>query len=371
MASSVKRPRFWVPGVLWVNEERELTIGKHVGYNGHGKAFSASAIGCFMSLRDLRHRLWLVERKDLDPQLVDEHAIILPETLLDPDRQPHARRWLSEQPLICVSGTKLERLLDAGLRVYTVEHGVEAEDELVVSAMGGERAEWLFRGRCPDLVPIELRDQVHKLATRTTRREVRELVDRTLNIISRGTLREASVVNAYAARALVEPGYGYYGATDGTAAPVERVQRDVRGLESLFAQVYERAGPMREEAEEIAKAVAGVGVDDERIDLPVYGGAHRLFVEEYVIPLATDDDEDGPRWIFAGEPRESLLYPSEVRWVVDRVKMWSPKLPADLERELTKELVTRKAPPAWVALSLVGVLLAILVLGLVLGEPLP
>ena len=90
-----------------------------------------------------------------------------------------------------------------------------------------------------------------------------------------------------------------------------------------------------------------------------------------MIPLATDDDEDGPRWIFAGEPRESLLYPSEVRWVVDRVKMWSPKLPADLERELTKELVTRKAPPAWVALSLVGVLLAILVLGLVLGEPLP
>lgn len=371
MPSSVKRPRFWVPGVLWVDEERELTVGRHVGYNGYDKAFAASGIGCFTSLRDLRHRMWLVQRKDLTPQIVDEHAIILPETLLDPDQQPHARRWLAEQPLICVSGTKLERLLDAGLRVFTVEHGVEGEDELVVSALGGDRAEWLFRARVPDLVPIELRAQVHELATRTARRQVRELVDRTLAIVSRGTLREASVVNAHAARALVEPGYGYYGATDGTAASVERVQREVRGLEALFAQIYERAGAMRDEAKEIAKAVAGAGVDDEKIDLPVYGGAHRLYVEEYTIPLATDDDEEGPRWIFVGEPRDELHYPSEVRWVVDRVKMWSPKLPEDLERELTKELVTRTPPPAWVALSLVGVLVAIVVLGLVLGEPLP
>jgi hypothetical protein len=270
-----------------------------------------------------------------------------------------------------VSGTKHQRLLDAGLRVYTVEHGVEEEDELVVSAMGGERAEWVFRARVPDLVPLELRDQMSKISSRSARREVRELMDRTLAIISRDVLREASVMNAYAARALVEPGYGYYGATDGTAAPVEAIQRKVRGLEALFAQIYERAGPMREEAREIAKAVAGTGIDDERVELPVYGGAHRRYIDPYSIALATDDDEDGPRFVFQGEPREELTYPAEVRWVVDRVKMWSPKLPDDLERELTKEIVVRKPPPAWLALSLVGVLVAIVVLGLLLGEPLP
>lgn len=371
MASPAKRPRFWVPGVLWVDEERELRTGSHVGYNGYGKAFAASGPAHFTSLGDLRHRMWLVQRKDLTEELVDEHAIILPETLLDPDRQPHARRWLADQPLVCVSGTKHDRLLGAGLRVYCVEHGVEGEDDLVVSAMGGERAEWVFRARLPDLVPIDLREQVHEMSSRSARREVRELVDRTLAIVSRGVLREASVVNAFAARALVEPGYGYYGATDGTAAPVERVQRQVRGLEALFAQIYERASDMRAEARAIAKAVAGVGIDNERIELPVYGGAHRHYVEQYTIALATDDDEDGPRLSFQGKPREQLVYPSEVRWVVDRIKMWTPKLPDDLERELTKEIVAPKPPPAWLALSLVGLLVAIVVLGLVFGEPLP
>ena len=59
------RPRIWVPGVLYVSDERELFAGRHVGYNGWGKAFSFSPVGHFGSLSDWRHRAWMIERRDL------------------------------------------------------------------------------------------------------------------------------------------------------------------------------------------------------------------------------------------------------------------------------------------------------------------
>ena len=117
---------------------------------------------------------------------------------------------------------------------------MEGDDELVVSAMGGERAEWLFRARVPDLVPIELREQAKELATRTARREVREIVDRTLEIISRGVLREASVVNAFAARALASKLDGFLervlrrawraAGEDADAYDAERAAEALKGL---------------------------------------------------------------------------------------------------------------------------------------------
>src|SRR5690606_12161455 len=105
-----KRERIWVPGVAWVNDERELQVGSHVGFNGYGETFAASPVGHFGAIAEWRHTAWLVERRTLTKRIVDDHAVILAEELVDPDEMPHARRWLSEQPLVCVSGVKVKRL---------------------------------------------------------------------------------------------------------------------------------------------------------------------------------------------------------------------------------------------------------------------
>src|SRR5262245_33606745 len=202
------RRRIWVPGVLYVSDERELCAGRHVGHNCWGKAFSYSPVGHFRSLSDWRHRAWMIERRDLTPALVDEHALLLPERLLDADKQPHARRWLIEQPLLCVSGLKVDRLVDAGLRVYIVEHGVEADDFLRAEGRGGERASWMVSGPRSAFVTEEERDAGEGLPASESRLS-RGAIDRVLRFVSRGVLTELGVVNALAARTLIDPGYGY------------------------------------------------------------------------------------------------------------------------------------------------------------------
>ena len=335
-ARKAKRPRVWVPGVAYVTDEHELDCGRHAGFNGWGKAFQASPCGHFGDIRQWRHRVWLVDRADLDDKKIAEHAIILPETLLDPDQQPHARRWLSEQPLLCVSGMKVDRLTGAGLRIYQVEHGVDGDDLLAVGASGGGRAPWMFRGRIADMVPAEATDPGPGLA-REERRELRELVDRLLSQLSRGVLREQSVANAMAVRTLIEPGYGYRGETAGVPASIDEVQSKLRALEALFRQIDERAGGMRADARELARSVAGAGVNQASLrELPIYGSADRLGAGELTIRLQRDGAE-GPAWEVAGEPRGELVLPLEPRWVVDRVDLWSPTLPADLARQLERE----------------------------------
>ena len=334
-------------------------VGDHAGFNGHGQAFIKSRIGHFTSLRGWRHRVWLVAREELNDKLVDEHAIILPHLLLDPDSQPNARRWLAEQPLVCVSGMKVQRLKDAGLRVFTVEMGVEGDSELRVRAEGGERATWELRGPLEEFLPEELRVGVDRNIVRAERREVRTLVDRLLDYVSRGTLREASVCNAMAARTLVEPGYGYHGATDGTAIPVGRVQQKMRGLEALFEQVYERASPMRDDAYEIERAVTRAPGDAEEIEVPVFDRAHRELLAEMNVRL------DGVQYIVDGEPQEELVLPELARWIVRRVASWTPKLPSDVEAALDRD-ARRPPPPLWIAMLLVAVLVAFIVVGLIM-----
>jgi hypothetical protein len=90
-----KRPRLWVPGTLVVTGEGELVAGAHAGFNGYGKDFAASICGHAGSMRDWRHRAWMVKRSDLDDNALQQHAIILPETLLDPEQQPFALKWLA------------------------------------------------------------------------------------------------------------------------------------------------------------------------------------------------------------------------------------------------------------------------------------
>jgi hypothetical protein len=353
------RPRLWVPGVAWVSEEREVLVGAHVGFNGHGEAFAQTRCAHVGSLRDWRHRVWLLERAALDDAVIDEHAIVVAERLLDAQVQPHARRWFEQQPLVCVSGSKVQRLVDAGLRVYTVEHGVDGDDFFAVCAEGGKRAPWELRGSLDALLPREKRE-----GARSEKREVRTLVDRLLAGVSRGVLREASVLNALAARTLIEPGYGYHGARDGVAAPLERIERDVRALDALFEQIDERAESSIDDAREVARAISRAADDVEDVRLPIYDRARREDVAEMSLMVA---DDDGPSWTVGGERQTELTLARSPRWIVSRVKTWTPTLPASLQAELSSG-ERRAAPSPWVAVALVVLLAAIIALGLGVGR---
>ncbi len=357
------RTRVWVPGLLFVDPVGELSTGAHVGFNGRGKSFALGPCGHAASLLEWRHRAWIVRRDDLDDEMVEQHAIILPETLLDPDEQPHARRWLESQPLVCVSGAKVTRLLDAGLRLYTVSYGADEDGVLEVRAEGGERASWSFIAPFDGLLPDALRpdgDAVSQL-WQSERREVRSFVDRLLSEVSRGILREEAVVNALQSRTLVEPGYGYRGATHGAAAAVDEVSQRVRALDALFGQVFNRARKHRGEARELANALRKAPPDQKTLDeIPVYGNARRVMLDELVIPLEEDVYER------AGEIRTELVLPEEARWEVDRVASWSPRLSDELEEALEQVVGEAGAPPVWLPLLLTGVLVTIIAIGYVM-----
>ena len=363
-ASSVSRPRFWVPGTLFVRSDGELEAGAHVGFNGTGRAFSGSACGHASGLQDWRHTVWLVRRSDLDPEIIDQHAILLPETLIDRDRQPYARRWLEELPLVCVSGTKVERLVDGGLRVFTVSHGAEGDDDFVASAVGGEGAGWSLKAPFASLLPAELRansnDEAARSWWKSDRLEVRSFADRLLAAVSGGALREQAVLNALAARELIEPGYGYRGATYGTAAAVEQVAHAVRALELLFQQVFDRARAQESEAKVIAEAVRDARSEEVIAELPIYETARRVALAEIELKLS--------RGVYrhAGDGFPHVVLAAESRWFLERVTDWNPQLPERLEADLQTELAEVGGPPNWLVTSLIGVLLAIIAVGYVM-----
>jgi hypothetical protein len=355
-----KRPRIWAPGIAYVTDESEVTWGKHVGYNGWGKSFRLSPVGHFGSIRDWRHRAWLVERAHLTQEIVDEHAIILAELLVDPDLQPNARRWLAEQPLVCVEGLKHDRLVDAGLRVFTIEHGVAGEGMIRIEANGGKRSSWAVEGRLHDLLPRDLRPESEEDHGRTEQVEVRTFVDRLLEHLTNGAVREIAVVNALAARSLIEPGYGYHGAPYGEAASIERVAKQLRALEPLMAQVYERAKGQRGDAVALGKELEGAPVDVIEVPVPVYGRALSA-----VLPPLDVDLDSGGSYTVGGERKLELVLPDRMRWIVEGVDPWSPRLPKDLRAKIEEEQAApRPRIPGWIAALLVAVLVAMLVVGL-------
>ncbi len=357
--SGKARPRLWVPGVAYVSDEREIQAGRHVGYNGWGKAFRLSGCAHFASIAEWRHRVWLVERVALSPRIIDEHAIILADRLLDKEAQPHARRWLCEQPLVCISGGKVERLAKSqGLRVYCVEHGVVDRSWFSVTATGGQRGGWEVSGPVESFWPDRARRQVAADESNDNelpaeeRYDVRHAIDRVLRHISGGKLTEAAVTNAFAVRRLLTPGYGYHGDTDGTVASIGRVQRELRALEALFAQVYERAEPMAEEARGLANAVDAAPRRNKEIAVPIYGRAHRVDLPELTVRLASDhDDETEARWLVKGEPQDKLVLPAEDRWVVHEVDGWSPELPEELAKELENKESSKERRPSSLAMA--------------------
>jgi hypothetical protein len=356
------RPRLWVPGLVYVDDEGAIQRGRHAGYNGWGEDFRASPCGHFGTVAEWRHRAWLVERSQLTPALIDEHAIVLPELLLDAEAQPNARRWLAEQPLLCVSGLKQDRLGAAGIRVYTVEHGVDDDELFRVTASGGASKPWELRGRVSDFWPGGASNDEEPASleglSRGERYDARVTIDRVLSFVSRGVLREIAVVNALASYTLLEPGYGYRGATDGTPATLEHVQRELEPLEALFAAIYERAQGERRDADALISALERADERDSEVTVPVYGTARRERLGELSIALGSDGD--GPRWRTGERQQEVLTLPEASRWVVSDVDAWSPTLDAELRERLERrQAQPNPTLPSWATSVLVGVLVVI------------
>ncbi len=322
--------RLWVPGSVFITEHGELTWGHEVGFNGHDGPFRHTQCGRLASVDDWTHQAWLVRRAALNSRLVDQHAIILPEALVDQDAQPHAYRWLSSQPLVCVSGLKWQRLVATGTRVYQVSYDVDGDRRLVVKAAGAAGPQVDFSAPWPGLINRE-----HPRALDADQNE-RFWLDQLLRHLSDGVLSNLAVVNALTARALLEDGYGYRGAPAGDFVSVERIQESLRVLEALFAQIDERAKEQRNLAGELLRQVRAAPGQLPQLAVPEFGTLNNRPSPELTFPLSTDSDAI-TRLALDEQPIAELVLPASNRWFVDHVTPYCPVLPMSLERQLAEQ----------------------------------
>lgn len=310
-----------------------MNRGAHVGYNGVGGPFERSPVGGPARLDDWADTAWLVARRDLDEALVKEHAIVLAETLVSPAERPHARRWLAEQPLVCVSGLKADTLVEGGTRVVRVAHAADG-DMLEIEARGGARP-WHYS------TPLSALPRAGSSAQSPA------LFDRLLDALSEGTLREASVVNALAARKLIEPGYGYRGAPAGTLATLEELDEPLALLDALFGPVFAKAAADAEAARVLREHIEPWPDDaGDTLEVPGHGVVRRSIDDAVTL------DGEAATWTVDGEPQRPLVLPARQRLHVAPSDPFVPEVPDAL-------LEPRRAPRSSLGLLL---LIAVLVL---------
>ncbi|MBM4359145.1 MAG: hypothetical protein FJ096_13650 [Deltaproteobacteria bacterium] len=354
--------RVWLPGKLFVDDDGELVTGRGAGLLVEADGFPRQALGSVGKLVDLRHTMWLVERAKLDDTLVREFALVLPERLLDRDVQPFAHRWLAELPLVCFSGVKWDRIVRderlGAYRVAIVERDARVFFELEVA--GGKRRSLSLSVEVAALEAAARASEAPDM--RSTIRET-SIVDRLLREFTRGVLDEASVLAAFQAASLLEPGYGYRGALDGSPATIEQVQYGARALEAAFAAIEPRALTQRELAEAILESlVAPVleGAPPPRV--PTFGEAMRIVVPELRVSLASV----GGSLREGSEAPDELVLPEVERWFVAEVEPWRPEIPPALAAQLQRVLKEREAPPEWLVLVAVGLLVLLALVSLLL-----
>ena len=147
-------------------------------------------------------------------------------------------------------------------------------------------------------------------------------IDRVLRLVSGGLLDESSVLNAFDSRCVVEDGYGYRGALEGTFNEMDEVAHELGALDTLFGQIFERAATMQAAAESLAGALAEAMPAASTVSVPRDGGtARRLTVPALRVPLGGPPVVDGPT-------DSDLELPAEERWSLDGIDSWSPRLPA-------------------------------------------
>jgi len=320
-AQRAARPRLWCPGLACVTPAGAVQLGRTVGYSSHDRSFRRLCCGRRSRLEYWTHVAWLVPRMALDAGLVAEHAIILPESLVDKEAQPHAYRWLHEQPLVCLSGVTWRRLAEARVRAFRVSFDATRERELEVEDTGGPGG--------PSLLTVSL--QALESAASVVNQGLPLLdvhgdpspIDRALRLLSGGVLDELSVLNAFDARRLIEDGYGYRGAVEGSFTEITTVTRELRVLDALFGQIFRRAAPMRKVAGGLLAALSHAPRNASEVAVPLYGTASRVVVPALHVPGVE-------RLVLGGASCPDLELSSERRWSVTRVDSWSPRVPPHL-----------------------------------------
>jgi len=311
-----ERPMMWVPGLIYLDGEGHILRGADVGYSTDASTLRGLALGYRRSMTDWMHAAWVVERSALTRDIVADHAIVEPETMLDHEDMPSAHRWLREQPLVCVSAATWARLAAEGLRVYRIAFNVTGEGRLHIDQRGGDAPrsslavslETLYRGA----------DMWEGRPWASMPDGAASPVDRLLRFISKGALGEASVMNAFDARRIIEYGYGYRGAVEGRFLSAEAIARRLRPTDMLFDQVFARAKRMRPDAMVLDQALGAAAEGDDEITVPVYGSARRVI--DRPLPVSGLD-----RLLLDGETLRSLELPEETRWQVDSIDTWRPR----------------------------------------------
>lgn len=355
--------RVWSPGALFIDDDGEVVRGRGAGLLVETEGYPSRALGSVGRLADLRHAMWLVERASLDDAMVREFAFVLPETLLDRDVQPFAYRWLASLPLVCFSGVKWDRVVRhdrlRGYRVAIVERGGRVYFEL--SAAGGKRAGFDLKVAIDDLEAAARAVDAEAEGDRLARAP--SVIDRVLRGLSHGALDEASVLAAFQAASLLEPGYGYRGALDGSPATIEQVQYGARALEAAFASIGPRAESQHELTAALVDALAAADAEAAAtVKLPLFGLATRLASSE----LKLDGRLLEFVWSEGGQPREELVLPEEPRWFVSEVEPWRPVIPAALAKALERVLKEPAPPPEWLVFVAVATLVALAILSFLL-----
>jgi hypothetical protein len=309
--------RLWCPGLAFVTPQGDVRLGRSAGYDSDDSAFDRLRCGRRSSIAYWTHTAWLVPRTALDPALVAEHGIVLPEGLVDSDDQPHAHRWLREQPLVCVSGMTFQRLAAADVPTFLVGFDATGDRVLHIEGSGDPT------GAASLAVGLDALENAATAAS--TGHPLLDVqghlspIDRVLRLLTGGTLDECSVLNAFSARGLVEDGYGYRGALEGQLTEIDRVQRALRPLDALFGQIFERARPLRTVAEGLLRALSHAPTNASEVEVPLYGTAHRVLIPALRVPRVAE-------LVLRGRQESTLELSSERRWTVDGVDSWSPRL---------------------------------------------
>lgn len=318
---SVAEPRLWVPGVAYASGAGDLHIGPSVGYRSRDPSFAGLRCGWGSRVTEWTHSAWVVPRSDLSDDVAIAHGVVFPESLIDQSAQPHAHRWLREQPLVAVSGTTWARLVADGARLCRVAFDATGDRLL--------RIDMMWPAHPPSSAAVA-EEALHAATTAVwggrsllDAQGDPSAVDRLLRWLSNGIVDEAGLLNAVDARRLVEDGYGYRGARDGWFRTIDDFAHDLGPVDATFEQVFKRADRMRPDAEELAAAIRACASNATELD--VAGRAVRAIA----VPAIRLADVD--RLVVDGDELTELVLAAERRWSLCEIDDWSPR--AALERD--------------------------------------
>lgn len=353
-SNRAERLRVWEPGKLWLSTAGEFVLGPGAGLTAREPAFEGVSLCQRGSLDGLRHHIWLVRRADLTSDIVDEHALILAEELIDADKMPCAKRWLEQQPAVAISGDKRARLLKAGVRVW---HVAVEKGTWTIEGDGGDGPRVLLKLDVAAAAKAQ-RALLARSALKyeQTPRSAPSVVDRLLRHFSDDGFNEASCFAALRVREVCTPGYGYHGATDGHAATVAQVQRALAPVEAIFQQIYPRAKEQEERVSEVLDELSSLRQSE--------GSVERSLLDYGTLQVHREDELELRKgalreYRLDGERATKLVLPAYNRWFASEWTPWGPAASSLLAASGAASVDEEKAPSQVRVLAVVLVLVAL------------